>query len=451
MRQTSALCQSLVRRAALALAAIAVLLVGGVRALGAHEIPATVVAVAFVKADAARVRILVRIPLDAVRDIDFPERAPGAMDLAQATTLLPGAARTWIADELAVLQDGQRVNGPSVTAVRIGQPTDRSFATWAEAEAHLAAPPLPDSAEVPWRRAWLDVALEASVSAGAPRLSIRPAFARLGQRTTTILHVIDADGTDRTMLYEGDQGAIRLDPGLIDVVWSFAVRGLRHILDGVDHLLFLFALVIPFRRWRPLVGVVTAFTVAHSITLAASAAGVAPDVSWFPPMVEWLIAVSIVAMAIANVLGLSGDRRWMAAFGFGLVHGFGFSFALRESLQFAGGHLASALLGFNLGVEAGQLAVLAVLVPVLNLALTWLPVERTAIVVASALVGHSAWHWMVERWEILRRYPFDLPVRDAAFTVALLKGGVVVVIAAAALWGMHRLAMWLRLTPREVA
>ncbi len=437
------------RRAALLLAALLLAVGAGWRPASAHEIPASVVAVAFVKAEAGKVRVLVRVPLEVIRDIDFPERKPGAMDLAAAAQLLPGAARTWIADELAIVQDGERVNGPAVTAIRLAVPTDRSFATFAEAAAHMAAAPLADSTELPWKRAWLDVALEAPVTADAGHLSIRPAFARLGQRTTTVLHVIDADGTDRTLLYEGDQGAIRLDPGFFDVVWNFAVRGIAHILDGIDHLLFLFALVIPFRRLRPLVGIVTAFTVAHSITLAASAAGVAPDMSWFPPAVEWMIALSIVAMALTNILGVAGEKRWIAAFGFGLIHGFGFSFALRESLQFAGGHLASALLGFNLGVEAGQLVVLAALVPMLNFALARLPSERSAIIMLSALVGHSAWHWMTERWELLRRYPIDFPVRDAAFAANLMKGGIVVIIAAVALWALSRLAAWLRLEPRE--
>ena len=441
----------MIRRAAVVCVGVVLALGTGWRSAAAHEIPASVVAVAFVKADAGKVRVLVRVPLEAIRDIDFPERKPGAMDLGAAAQLLSGAARTWIADELQVLQDGERVSGPAVTAVRLAVPTDRSFATFAEAEAHFSAPPIADSTEVPWRRAWLDVALEAPVTADARHLSIRPAFARLGQRTTTVLHVMDADGIDRTMLYEGDQGAIRLDPGFFDVVWNFAVRGVAHILDGIDHLLFLFALVIPFRRLRPLVGIVTAFTVAHSITLAASAAGIAPDMSWFPPAVEWLIALSIVAMAIANILGLAGDKRWMAAFGFGLVHGFGFSFALRESLQFAGGHLASALLGFNLGVEAGQLAVLALLVPVLNVVLARVPSERAAVIVLSALVGHSAWHWMTDRWDLLRRYPIDLPVRDAAFAANLMKGGIVVIIAALALWALSRLATWLRVEPQEAA
>ena len=111
---------------------------------------------------------------------------------------------------------------------------------------------------------------------------------------------------------------------------------MRHILGGLDHLLFLLCLVLPIRRWRALVGLVTAFTAAHSLTLGAAALGFAPSAGWFPPLVETLIALSIVWLAIENVL-LPADRltgRWVMAFGFGLVHGFGFAFALGDALQF---------------------------------------------------------------------------------------------------------------------
>ena len=80
-----------------------------------------------------------------------------------------------------------------------------------------------------------------------------------------------------------------------------------------------------------------------------------PDALWFPPLIEMLIAMSIVYMALENIVGSNMQRRWMITFVFGLVHGFGFSFALRETLQFAGPHLLTALLAFNVGVELGQL------------------------------------------------------------------------------------------------
>src|SRR5439155_21215780 len=141
--------------------------------------------------------------------------------------------------------------------------------------------------------------------------------------------------------------------------------GFAHILDGIDHLLFIICLVIPFRKVRPLIVIITSFTVAHSITLIASAAGYAPSALWFPPLIEVLIALSIVYMALENIVGARLERRWLIAFGFGLVHGFGFAFALRQSLQFAGSHLATSLVSFNVGVEIGQLFVLAIALPVL--------------------------------------------------------------------------------------
>ena len=191
---------------------------------------------------------------------------------------------------------------------------------------------------------------------------------------------------------------MRLDPRWYQAAWRFVRLGFVHILDGTDHLLFLVCLVIPFRRFRSLVLMVTAFTIAHSMTLIASAFDLAPGGLWFRRSVETLIAASILYMALENIVGVTSvQRRWVLAFAFGLVHGFGFSFALRETLQFAGSHLVTSLLAFNVGVELGQLFVLAVLVP----ALTAVPLRRRGAmgtIILSAFVAHTAWHWTTERW-----------------------------------------------------
>ena len=172
-------------------------------------------------------------------------------------------------------------------------------------------------------------------------------------------------------------GMVRLDPRWQQAARRFIEMGFSHILEGTDHLLFLLCLVIPFRRLRALIPVVTSFTVAHSITLIASAYNLGPDALWFPPLIETLIAISIVYMALENIVGGSTtQRRWMMSFGFGLVHGFGFSFALRQSLQFAGSHLLASLLSFNIGVELGQLLVLVLLVPLLELLFRAVVAER---------------------------------------------------------------------------
>ena len=160
--------------------------------------------------------------------------------------------------------------------------------------------------------------------------SIHAAFDRLALHEITALQFLSPNGVTRAYELEGDAGLVQLDPSWYHAAGRFVVMGFHHILEGIDHLLFLFCLVIPFRRIRPLIPIVTAFTVAHSITLIASAYGYAPDVLWFPPLIEMLIAVSIVYMALENIVVEQPKRRWIITFFFGLVHGFGFSFVLAQ-------------------------------------------------------------------------------------------------------------------------
>ena len=200
--------------------------------------------------------------------------------------------------------------------------------------------------------------------------------------------------------------------------------------------MFLLCLVIPLRRLRPLIFAVTAFTVAHSCTLIASAYGAAPDALWFPPLIETLIAVSIVYMALENIAGANAQRRWMIAFGFGLVHGFGFSFALREKLQFAGSHLATSLLAFNIGVELGQLFVLIALVA-LEALFRFVVAERMGTIILSALVAHTGWHWMLDRGAVLSK--FQAPAFDAASLAAAMRWLMAAVILGSAIRFAYRL------------
>ena len=196
--------------------------------------------------------------------------------------------------------------------------------------------------------------------------------------------------------------------------------------------MFLLCLIIPVRRVRGLIGVVTAFTLAHSVTLISSAYGVVPVGNWFPPLIETLIALSIIYMAIENALGVNLRRRWLITFGFGLVHGFGFSFALRETLQFAGSHLLASLVSFNLGVELGQLLVLSIAVPAISLLFHYGIAERAGTLILSIIVGHTAWHWMIERAGNLRGV--DWPAPDLLLALTLVRAAIVVAIAGGALW-----------------
>lgn len=215
--------------------------------------------------------------------------------------------------------------------------------------------------------------------------------ARLGEQTLT-----GVLGPDRPRLLIRGEGRSALEQ-----FRDFAGEGVWHIWIGFDHLLFLIALLLPSvlaasrftAVFWDVVKVVTAFTVAHSITLAAAALGV---VSLPTRLVESAIAFSVVLAALNNLRPVVSRGRWIVAFGFGLVHGFGFASVLAE-LGLPREGLLLALVGFNLGVEAGQLAVVAAFLP-LAYALrgTWV-YRRLILIGGSALIAVIAALWMAER------------------------------------------------------
>ena len=401
-----------------------------------HEVPADVIVRAFVKAEADALYLVVRVPLTSMRDVDFPVRGPGYVDIEGATSLLVDQATVWIASYVALYEEDVRLPAPVVTGTRISLPSDPSFADYDRAVAHIAAPPLPPATDLVLEQAMLDVVLRTPIASPESRFSIDPAWAHLGIRTTTVLRFVTPDGAERIFQYQGNPGRVRLDPRWHQALLRFVALGFAHILDGIDHLLFLLCLIIPLRRFWPLVSVVTAFTVAHSITLVASVLGLAPNALWFPPLIEMLIAASIVFMALENIVDKTLGRRWAWAFGFGLVHGFGFSFQLSESLQFAGSHLFTSLLGFNIGVELGQLVVLVFMVPGLALLFSKVMKPRIGAIVVSALVAHTSWHWMGERWGVLSAYDFARPAMDAAFGVVVLRWVLLLLVVVGVGWGL---------------
>jgi hypothetical protein len=406
--------------------------------VAAHEIPGDVTIQAWLKPEGQRLRVLVRVPLVAMRDMNYPTRGDktlGVLDLSRAESLLRDAATLWVGEAIDVYEGDTRLPRPTLVAVHPSLPSDRSFtSSYDEALAHVTGPPLPDDTDLPWSSGVLDVFFEFPIQSDQSHFSVDSRLDRLGLRTITVLRLVLPDGTVRAFEFVGTTGFVRLDPRWHQAALQFVKLGFTHILDGTDHLLFLFCLVIPFRRFGALLAVVTAFTVAHSITLFASAYGLAPDALWFPPLIETLIATSIVYMALENIVGANVKRRWLITFAFGLVHGFGFSFALRQTLQFAGSHLLTSLLSFNIGVELGQLLVLVVLIPALDLVFTRVVAERMGTIILSAIVAHTAWHWMIERAAILRQFHFEWPTLDAMFLASAMRWMMLGVVAAGLYW-----------------
>lgn len=403
--------------------------------LAAHDIPLDVTAQVFVKPAGQQLHLMIRVPLKAMRDVEFPEREQGYLDLDRIDAYLNEAATLWVGNEIEVYEDDARLPVPRVVETRVSLPSDRSFTSYDSALAHVTGPRLPSSTQLYWDQPMLDMLFEVPIHSQQSRFSIHPGLGRLGERVVIALRFEPANGSVRAFEFIGDPGLVRLDPTWHQAALRFVQMGFFHILDGTDHLLFLLCLVIPFRRLRGLIPVVTAFTLAHSITLIASAYNFGIDALWFPPLIETLIAISIVYMALENIVGVTSvQRRWMVAFGFGLVHGFGFSFALRQALQFAGSHLLASLLSFNVGVELGQLFMLALFIPALNFLLRYVVAERMGTIILSALVAHIAWHWMIDRANVLRQYRFDWPPLPNAELASATRWLMLIVILAGLVW-----------------
>jgi hypothetical protein len=251
-------------------------------------------------------------------------------------------------------------------------------------------------------------ALERSFFAGEDRVEARivlPALPQTGESTTKArprARFVATAVPDRERRYQNlaeaelgtaleGEGASDRRPGR--TLLHFIGQGVLHIFTGYDHVLFILTLLFGVGSWRRLAAVVTSFTAAHSVTLALSTLGV---VTVPPAIIEPLIAVTVLAVAVDAVLRPQAGARLAMTFAFGLIHGFGLSNVLR-ALGLSGSQLLPALLGFNVGVELGQLAIVTPLFPVV----LWLrrrqPVYGRARNVLCGGVAVVAVFWIVVR------------------------------------------------------
>jgi hypothetical protein len=240
------------------------------------------------------------------------------------------------------------------------------------------------------------------------RLNLRAVYLEaIGSSSSTPLVVSDETGTPfaSALLSRGqNEIAVTLPvaavpaaaPRLTPTFGEYLKLGITHILTGYDHLLFLGALLLGCRRLGPMLGVITCFTAAHSLTLGLAALNV---LTISGRIIEPLIAASIVCVALENFRrGHSTAGRCALAFGFGLIHGFGFASALRETgLGSSGWSLVKPLFSFNLGVECGQLAVAAMILPLLFWLRRWPFFARHGTAAISVVIILVAGYWLMER------------------------------------------------------
>ncbi|MDT8307583.1 MAG: HupE/UreJ family protein, partial [Anaerolineae bacterium] len=430
------------RRALYAIAVVALLahLLVAARPAGAHDMPEEVVIQTFVKPSEEKLDVLLRIPLVLFLNLDLPKRGPGYLDLAGIEPHLERAAVA-VSKEIVFFEE-DRLLVPAVRASRLAIPADTSFERYETALAHLQGEPLPATADLFWNQGFFDVHLQYPIVSPQSDFALQLRMApEVQKRAHLIIRFLSPAGPIRAYDVAGSSEPIHLDPRWHQAAWTFTKTGFVHVLDGIDHLLFLLCLVIPFRhgRLRPLVAIVTSFTIAHSITLIGAAYNLTPSGQWFLPLVETLIAASIVYMALENIVagtapaaeaGGTLQRRWLITGAFGLVHGVGFSAGLQQSFQLAGDHLLLSLLSFNVGVELAQMVALVAAVVTLRVVARHVAQERVLALLLSALLAHTGWHWMLERGQQLQFVAW--PALDAALVTTLARLLLVLLLAAGA-------------------
>jgi len=381
----------------------------------AHDLPLDRIMNGFVKIEPRQADFVVRVPMDLLLGVSFPLSGDHYNIAASGPAV--GTALKVLASTLQLWEGNVRLE-PSAAAGRLAPLSDRSFEDYDQAAGGVGQP-LPPDTPIGFQLGYLDAHFVYPISSPNSVFSIESNLAaELGDYIKLAIRFIPLGEASRAMMLTGASGRVALDPPWYQASVGFIRLGIEHILSGVDHLLFLLCLIIPFRRVRGLIPVITAFTLGHSVTLIGTAYGLAPAGQWFPPFVETAIAVSIVYMALENIVAASLRRRWIIAGLFGLVHGFGFADVLKEQLQFAGSNLLVSLLSFNIGIEIGQLLILCAFVPALALLFRGVMAGRMGIIVVSAIVAHTAWHWMLDRADVLWRTPWPQPTAAGLMVLA---------------------------------
>ncbi|WP_081417655.1 HupE/UreJ family protein [Paenibacillus sp. Soil522] len=232
-----------------------------------------------------------------------------------------------------------------------------------------------------------------------------------------LVYFSDADDDSVQKLFDYTQPDLQYTLDSKNTVWEFSVQskaaafwssiytflslGIKHILTGYDHILFLVALIVIGLSTREAIKIITSFTVAHSITLLLAAMQVVTLNSKF---VESVIALSICYVALENLFAKQVNYRWLVTFIFGLIHGFGFASVLQEFIA-GKSNLVLSVVSFNVGVEMGQLMILLIILPVLQLMRKKFDIRRITIV-ASAVIFILGLIWLVERVFNLQLVPF---------------------------------------------
>jgi HupE / UreJ protein len=359
------------------------------------DLPPEVVLQGFVKPEDGRIQLLLRLPLSLLANFSPPKRGPGYLELDRInTTLRQVAAATGRQIELSV--DGKTL-APTTRELRLSLSSDRSFASYASALAHLQGPPLPADTDLFWNQGFLDLRFEYQVPSPSPNIWIRANVPELGNRLKLRLEYLPIGEPARSLEIAGDAGWIPLNPRWYDAAWLFVKGGFADAFT-LERFLFILCLVAPFRRFSALLAIVVAYTALQALTLTAAAGGALADaeIGWLPLLFITVYAAAVLLLAIGNLAVPRLRARYFIASVVGAFAGFGLGRLLTDASPFMGTHPLVAVVAFNVGVALGVVACLIVAFVALRLLFSTPLGPLLGVIVVSALLGHASWHWMID-------------------------------------------------------
>ncbi|MBM9596028.1 HupE/UreJ family protein [Roseitranquillus sediminis] len=412
---------------------LALAAVGGAGTATAHEVPNEVTVLTYVKPEGDTLTLLLRLPMDSLRDVDIATDSEGYLDLPNIRTSLEGAAQIWVRDVIEVYENGEPLPQPEVLDARVSLPSDDTFTEGYDAAlAHTTQADLPADTKILWEQGLLQIAYGYPISSENSSFSIEPALARLGLQVNVVMRYLGADGTDRVYDVHADVGQVHLDPSWWQTVWLYSERGFREISARSEYLLLLLAMAMPLIGSRQLLITGGAFLLGQTAGLMASGWGLTPNTLWFPYLVSFLIAASIIYLSVENIVGATYRRRWRVSPFLGLPIGFALSAPFAENVQFAGAHLLTAIIAFDAGAGLAALAALALAIAALQVAFRFVVPARVGTIVLSAFVAHSAWHMAVERAALLGQFPW--PPLEALVASGAMSWLIAIIASAMLLW-----------------
>jgi hypothetical protein len=385
-----------------------------------RPLPESVEVRALAGREAGNLRLLVRVPLSVIRDIQFPvKRDTDYLDLSAIQTILPAAARYWIQGCFEVYENRERITDIEIAKTRISPFSDDSFRSFESALAHFSEAPPGNNVNLIWNQAWLDIDFHYSLEPGQSVIALEPKVASLAAHVTTQIQYV-ADRSTREFVFDGNPGLIYLEPRFSDVAIQFIEHGFSNVVRSPDLALFIFCLVLPFRRLRDVRLLALVFAAAITTGLIAPAFGSFARSVWLRPLVETASALLILFVAVANILKAHSPGRIMLAASGGILYGISAFTGLAGKLQFSGTYRQTGSFAYWLGLLLAAEFALGILLPAI-LILLRPNTKRLELIVVSGLAADTALGWLQESWLQLRKLPWRMPVLDVSFIALLLQ------------------------------